>query len=78
MPTLRIYKNDLEKSRHDSAARSRESYLKDSEKRRARNRESYMNDPEKSRPDIAARSCESYKNDLEKSRHDSAQLHRVT
>ena len=37
----------------------RVSYLKDPEKRRARNRESYMKDLEKSRADSAARSRES-------------------
>ena len=35
-------------ARHDSAAHSHESYLKDPKKSRARNRESYMKDPEKS------------------------------
>ena len=44
----KVNKNDLEKSSNDSAAWSRESYLKDSEKRHARNCESYMKDPEKS------------------------------
>ena len=37
----------------------RESYLKEPEKRRARNRKSYMKDPEKSRADSAAQSHES-------------------
>ena len=46
-------------SHDDSAALSRESYLKDPEKSHARNRESYMKDPQKSRADSAARSCES-------------------
>ena len=50
----KVYKNDLEKTCHDSDARSHESYLKDHEKCRARNRESYMKDPEKSRADSAA------------------------
>ena len=36
-----------------------ESYLKNPEKRRARNRKSYMKDLEKSRADSASRSCES-------------------
>ena len=36
-----------------------ESYLKDPEKHRPRNRESYMKDLEKSRADSAARSRES-------------------
>ena len=60
------------RSRDDSAARSRESYLKDPEKSHARTRESYMKDPEKSHADSAARSCESYLKDLQKSRADSA------
>ena len=47
------------RSRDDSAAQSRESYLKDPEKSRAWNRESYMKDPEKSRADSAAWSCKS-------------------
>ena len=55
----KVNKKDLEKSCDDSAARSRESYLKDPEKRRARNCESYMKDPEKSRADSAARSSKS-------------------
>ena len=62
----------LEKSRAHSAARSRDSYMKDPEKSCARSRESYMKNQEKSRADSAARSRESYKNDLEKSRDDSA------
>ena len=53
-------KNDLEKSRDDSAARTRESYLKDPEKSHAQNCESYMKDPEKSRVDSAAWSRKSY------------------
>ena len=44
---LQSYKNDLEKSRNDSAARSRASYLKDPEKSHAQNCESYMKDPER-------------------------------
>ena len=56
----KVNKNDLEKSRDNSAARSHESYLKDSEKSHARNCESYMKDPEKNRADGAARSCKSY------------------
>ena len=47
------------RSHDDSAARSCENYLKDSEKRRARNRESYMKYLEKSHADSAARSTES-------------------
>ena len=42
------YQEGLEKSRADSAARSRDSYMKDLEKSCARSRESYMKDPEKS------------------------------
>ena len=55
----KVNKNDLEKSSDASAARSRESYLKDPEKNHARNCESYMKDPEKSRGDSAARSRKS-------------------
>ena len=44
----KVNKKDLENSRNDSAAWSRESYLKDPEKRHARNHESYMKDPEES------------------------------
>ena len=66
------YQKGLEKSRADSAARSRDSYMKDPEKSGARSRESYMKIQEKSRADSAARSRESYKNDLENSRDDSA------
>ena len=47
------------RSHNDSAARNRESCLKDPEKSRARNRKSYMKDLEKSRADSAARSHES-------------------
>ena len=49
------YQEDLEKSHADSAAQSRDCYMKDPEKSRARSRESYMKDPEKSRADSAAR-----------------------
>ena len=66
------YQEGLEKSRTDSATRSRNSYMKDLEKSCARSHESYMKNQEKSRADSAARSRESYKNDLEKSRNDSA------
>ena len=66
------YQEGLEKSRADSAARSRDSYMKDPEKSCVRSRESYMKNQEKSRADSAARSRESYKNDLEKSHDDSA------
>ena len=41
------YQEALEKSCADSAARSRDSYMKDPEKSLARSRESYMKDPEK-------------------------------
>ena len=66
------YQEGLEKSLADSAARSRDSYMKNPEKSYARSRESYMKNQQKSRADSAARSRESYKNDLEKSRDDSA------
>ena len=66
------YQEGLQKSHADSAARSRDSYIKDPEKSCARSRESYMKNQQKSRADSAARSCKSYKNDLEKSRDDSA------
>ena len=66
------YQEGLENSRADSAARSRDSYMKDPEKTCVRRRESYMKNQEKSRAYSAARSHESYKNDLEKSRDDSA------
>ena len=65
------YQEGLEKSRADSAARSRDSYMKDPEKSCAQSCKSYMKNQEKSRADSAARSRESYKNDLEKSRDDS-------
>ena len=60
------YQEGLEKSRADSAARSRDSYMKDPEK------SCVHEESGKSRADSAARSRESYKNDLEKSRDDSA------
>ena len=66
------YQEGLEKSRADSTAQSRDSYMKDPKKSCARSRESYMKNQEKSHADSAARSRESYKNDLEKSRDDSA------
>ena len=68
------YQEGLEKNRADSAARSRDNYMKDPEKIHARSHESYMKDPEKSRADSAARvrSHESCKKDLEKSLDDSA------
>ena len=53
------YQEGLEKSRADSAAQSRDSYMKDPKKSHARSREGYMKDPEKSRADSAARSSES-------------------
>ena len=58
----------LEKSHADSAAWSRDSYMKDPEKNRARSRKIYMKNPEKSRADSAAWSLEIYKKDFEKSR----------
>ena len=66
------YQEGLEKSRADSAAQMRDSYMKNLEKSCARSRESYMKDLEKSRADSAAQSRESYKSDLEKSHEDSA------
>ena len=65
------YQEGLEKSRADSAARSRDSYMKDPEKSCVRSSKSYMKNQENSRADSAARSRESYKNDLEKSHDDS-------
>ena len=65
------YQEGLEKSRADSAARSRDSYMKDPEKSCVRSRKSYMKNQENSRADSAARSRESYKNNLEKSHDDS-------
>ena len=56
----KVNKNDLEKSHNDSAAWSRESCLKDPEKRHVRNCVSYMEDPEKSCADSAVWNCESY------------------
>ena len=43
------YLESLEKNRADSAAQSRDSYMKDMEKSCAQSHESYMKDPEKSR-----------------------------
>ena len=65
------YMKDLEKSRADSAARSRISYkneLKSRDDSAAQSRRSYLKDPEKRR----ARNCESYMTDPEKSCADSA------
>ena len=62
------YQEGLEKRRADSAAQSRDSYMKDPKKRHAWMRKSYMKDPGKSRADSAAWSCEGYKKDLEESR----------
>ena len=42
------YQEGLEKNRADSAARSRDSYMKDPEKSCARSREGYMKDPKES------------------------------
>ena len=50
------YQEALEKSCADSAAWSRDSYMKDPEKSCAQSHESYMKDPEKSCADSAARS----------------------
>ena len=69
------YQEGLEKSRTDSATRSRDSYMIDPEKTCARSRESYMKNQEKN-ADSAARSRESYKNDLGKSCDDSAERSR--
>ena len=66
------YQEGLEKSHADSAAQSRDSYMKDPEKSCVRSCISYMKNQEKSCADSAAPSRESYKNDLEKSRDDSA------
>ena len=55
------YQEGLEKSHADSAARSRDIYMKDLDKSRAWSHESYMKDLEKSHADSAARSLESYK-----------------
>ena len=57
------YQEGLEKSCADSAARSRDSYMKDPEKSCVQSRESHMKNQEKSRADGAARNRESYKND---------------
>ena len=57
---VKVNKNDLEKSRDDSAAQTRENYLKDPEKSHARNCKSYMKDPKKRHADSVARSRESY------------------
>ena len=66
------YQEAFEKSHADSAARSRDNYMKDPEKSLAQSRENYMKDPEKSRADSAARSRKSYTKDLEKSCADIA------
>ena len=50
------YQEGLEESCADSAARSRDSYMKDPEKSCAQCRESYMKNQEKNRADSAARS----------------------
>ena len=65
---------DLEKSRDDSAAWSRWSYLKDPENSRALNHESYIKDSERSCADSAAQSHESYEKDLEKSHWNESSL----
>ena len=61
------YQEGLQKSRADSAAQNRDSYMKNPEKSHARSRESYMKDPQKSHADSAARSREIYEKNLEKS-----------
>ena len=48
------YQEILQKSSADSAEWSRDRYMKDPEKNRARSRESYKKDPEKGRADSAA------------------------
>ena len=50
------YREGVEKSHADSAARSRDSCMKDLGKSRAQSHESYMKDSKKSRADSAARS----------------------
>ena len=65
------YQEGLEKIHADSAARSRDGYMKDPEKSCVRSRESLWR-IRKSRADSAERSRENYKNDLEKSHDDSA------
>ena len=48
------YQEGLEESHADSAARSRDSYMKDPEKSCAQSRESYLKNQEKNRADSAA------------------------
>ena len=62
------YQEGLEKSYADSAARSRDSYMKNPEKSHAQSRESYKKNLEKNRNDSAARSRESYLKNPENSR----------
>ena len=47
------YQEALEKSRADSAAQSRDSYMKDPEKSRAQSHKSFMKDPDKTHADSA-------------------------
>ena len=55
------YQEGLVKSHADTAARSRDSYMKDLEKsHHAQSHQSYIKDPEKSRADSGARSHKSY------------------
>ena len=66
------YQEGLEESRADSAARSRDSYMKNPEKSCVRSRESYMKNQENRIVlKVQHRSRESYKNDLERSHDDS-------
>ena len=58
------YQEGLEKSHADSAAQSRDSYMKDSEQSCSQSRKSYMKNQEKSRAESAARSRKSSKNDF--------------
>ena len=60
------YQEGLEKGSADSAARSRNGYMKDLEKV-VHKSASHMKDPKKNRVDSAAQSGESYKKDLENS-----------
>ena len=62
------YQESLEKSHADSATRSRDSYMKDPEKRLAQAAKVVsVKDPEKSCANTAARGCKIYEKDLEKS-----------
>ena len=61
------YQEGLDKSRSDSVAQSRDSYMKNPEKICAQSRKSYMKDPEKCHTHSAAQIHENYEKDLEKS-----------